>query len=427
MSQCKGENVNFLPVRDLTNSSKISRSQNFIKILFFFYQNFISVCYGMPMNEKKDRNYEINNEERVLHDIQSIIELVDALIVYAYHRKASDIHIDPSPEGIVVRFRLDGVLVYSDTLSITQHEELIARIKILSSLRTDIHLVPQDGRFRFSHGLCDCDIRVSIVPTHYGENAVLRLLVKDEFTPELSRLGFSEHDKNRIAEGLSHHQGMILVTGPTGSGKTSTLYTLLGMLSDGKTSIVTLEDPVEYALPGIRQIQIREKHGITFANGLRSIIRQDPDIIMVGEIRDRETAQIATNISLTGHLLLSTLHTNSAIGAIPRLIDMGIDPYLVASTLSIVIAQRLVRKVCTECRGIGCNSCGTLGYKGRVVVGETLVIDEELRKYIMAHLSMSELIRYARTKGLITMYEDGMNKVDKGVTTRQEVLRVLHE
>ncbi|HEY4503662.1 MAG TPA: GspE/PulE family protein [Candidatus Paceibacterota bacterium] len=385
--------------------------------------------------QKGRQQYDISNNECMLHDITTIVELTDSLISYGYHQNASDIHIDPSLEGIIIRFRVDGVLTYADTLSLDMHEELISRIKILSGLRTDIHFIPQDGRFRFSQGICDCDVRVSIVPTHYGENAVLRLLVGNDDKPNISNLGFSLLDEERILQCMNHHQGMILVTGPTGSGKTSTLYTLIKLLSTGKTSIITLEDPIEYALPGIRQIQIREKHGITFANGLRSIIRQDPDIIMVGEIRDKETAQIAVNISLTGHLLLSTLHTNSALGVIPRLIDMGIDPYLTASTISLVIAERLVRKVCRECKGIskkisngmGCGACGNLGYKGRTVIGETLVIDEEMRKYIMSRLSLGEIARYARAKGMMTMYEDGMEKVEKGITTKEEVLRVLHE
>lgn len=377
--------------------------------------------------EDNTHEYIIKENEVMLHDIQSIVDLVDALITHAYHRNASDIHIDPTLDGIVVRFRIDGVLSYTDTLISNMHDEIIARIKILSGLRTDIHFVPQDGRFTFSQGLCTCDVRVSIVPTHHGENAVLRLLINNDSKSTLSSLGFSMKDEEHIIESINHHQGMILVTGPTGSGKTSTLYTLMRILGEKDTSIITLEDPVEYALPGIRQIQIREKYGITFANGLRSIIRQDPDIIMVGEIRDNETAQIATNISLTGHLILSTLHTSSAIGAIPRLIDMGIDPYLVASTLSLVVAQRLVRRICRHCRGLGCISCGILGYKGRVVLSETLVIDDELRKYIMSRISLSEITRYARSKGMVTMYEDGMEKVAKGITRKEEVLRVIHE
>lgn len=376
------------------------------------------------MNENK---YIIKTEDKVLHDIGSIVELVDSIISFAYHKNTSDIHIDPTPLGIVVRFRIDGVLLYIDTLQIGIHDELIARIKVVSGLRTDIHFVPQDGRFHFAQSLCECDIRVSIVPTHHGENAVLRLLRSNDSNLTLDKLGFSEHDCQRINSVINNHQGMILVTGPTGSGKTSTLYSLISSLTDKNNSIITLEDPIEYAIPGIRQIQIHSRHGITFANGLRSIVRQDPDIIMVGEIRDTETAQIAVNISLTGHLLLSTLHTNSAIGAIPRLIDMKVDPYLIASTISLIIAQRLVRKMCTSCSGIGCQLCGMLGYKGRTVISETILVDDELRKYIMSHISISEITRYVRSKGMITMYEDGMEKVNKGITTREEVMRVIQE
>ena len=375
----------------------------------------------------QDEKYKINSNEQILHDIESIVDLVNSIICYGYNRNASDIHIDPTPIGIVIRFRIDGVLVYKDTLRNESHEELIARIKVISGLRTDIHFIPQDGRFKFNEGICDCDIRVSIIPTHYGENAVLRILKNDIGSMSLTNLGFSEHDICRIETSLSHHQGMILVTGPTGSGKTSTLYTLITSLSSKQNnSIITLEDPIEYAISGVRQIQIHSKYGITFANGLRSIVRQDPDIIMVGEIRDTETAQIATNISLTGHLLLSTLHTNSALGAIPRLIDMKIDPYLIASTISLVIAQRLIRKVCNICNGIGCVSCSSIGYRGRTVIAETIIIDEELKKYIMAHISLNEISRYVKSKGMITMYEDGMDKVNKGITTKEEILRVIN-
>ena len=371
--------------------------------------------------------YTINFNEKILHDIRSVIELVDSLIGYAYERGASDIHIDPILNGVTIRFRIDGLLHEIDTLGHGVHEELISRIKILAGLRTDIHFVPQDGRFGFNKELKNFDIRVSIMPTHHGENAVLRLLVGTEHEPLLSELGFSEADEARIRRSIELHQGMILVTGPTGSGKTSTLYTLIRMLASRKNSIITLEDPVEYALHGVRQIQIREKHGVTFANGLRSIIRQDPDIIMVGEIRDTETAHISTNISLTGHLVLSTLHTSSALGAIPRLIDMGIDPYLVASTLTLVVAQRLVRTLCTECRGAKCAVCAQSGYKGRAVVAETLLLDEEIRAYIMSRIAFKDLTRHARAAGLKTMYEDGMEKVERGITTREEVLRVLQE
>lgn len=375
----------------------------------------------------KENIYDIKSNEKILHDIGSTVDLVDSILVFAYHRDASDIHLDPTLDGIVIRLRIDGVLIYTDTINIKIHEELIARIKVISGLRTDIHFIPQDGRFRFSQGLCDCDMRVSIVPTHYGENAVIRLLKNEDNNMTIDKLGFSSHDCQRINSSLSHHHGMILVTGPTGSGKTSTLYTLISSLSNQNKSIITLEDPIEYAIPNVRQIQIHSRHGITFANGLRSIVRQDPDIIMVGEIRDTETAQLATNISLTGHLLLSTLHTSSAIGAIPRLIDMKVDPYLLSSTISMIIAQRLIRKICYQCKGIGCLVCGMLGYKGRTLLAETVIIDDELRRYIMSQISISEITRYVRSKGMITMYEDGMEKVEKGITTKEEVLRVIHD
>ncbi len=375
----------------------------------------------------KENLYKINTNDRYLHDIQSIVELVDSIIHNAYYKNSSDIHIDPTESGIVIRFRIDGVLTYIDTIKDENHQELISRIKIISGLRTDIHFIPQDGRFSFNQGTCECDIRVSIIPTHYGENAVLRILKKENDLMDLSKLGFSNHDIDRINTSLSFNQGMILVTGPTGSGKTSTLYTLISSLSSRSNSIITLEDPIEYAIPGVRQIQLHSHHGNTFSNCMRSIVRQDPDIIMVGEIRDTETAQIATNISLTGHLLLSTLHTNSSLGVIPRFFDMKIDSYLIASTLSLVIAQRLVRKICSECKGIGCLYCLNQGYKGRTVIAETLLIDEELRKYIMSHVSLSEINRYSKTKGFISMYEDGMDKVSKGITSREEVMRVIND
>lgn len=371
--------------------------------------------------------YRISNNNIFLSDTKSTTEIVDSLIYYSFNRNASDVHIDPCPDGLIIKLRIDGMLIYTSTLSLDLHEEIIARIKILAGLRTDIHFTPQDGRFNYSKDLCSCDIRVSIIPTHYGENAVLRLLIQEKNDLNLLDLGFSKENEYLIKSGLENRQGMILVTGPTGSGKTTTLYTLIKLLLTKESSIITLEDPIEYAITGIRQIQIKEKHGITFANGLRSIVRQDPDIIMVGEIRDGETARIATNISLTGHLLLSTLHSNSAIGAIPRLIDMGVDPYLVASTLSVVIAQRLVRRLCKECNGKGCGSCGMSGYKGRVIISEVLKVDDEMRKYIMSRIALSDIARYARVSGLIPMYEDGMEKVEKGITTKEEILRMLHE
>ncbi len=362
------------------------------------------------------------------NDVVDIISYIETLFVRAYNDKASDIHIDPSPEGLIVRLRIDGMLRLIDTLAIELQEELITRIKILANLRTDIHFVPQDGRFDVSPSpIVKIDVRVSIIPTYYGENAVMRILLDKNIENDFLTLGFSEADKNKIEKGLSNSSGMILVSAPTGQGTTSTLYTMVQKLAKKETSIITLEDPIDYAIAGVRQVQIKEKHGITFANGLRSIIRQDPDVIMVSEIRDSETAQIAVNISLTGHLLISSIHSNSALGVIARLIEKEVDSYLVASTLSTIVAQRLVRKLCKECKGIKCPHCGQTGYKGRTLIGEVLTIDDEMRKFIMCRVSFSELARYARSTGFTTMYEDGMQKVEDGITTKEEVLRVLHE
>lgn len=369
-----------------------------------------------------------------LENIKQIPTFLDTTIVEAIKQNASDINIDST----TIRFRIDGELKLIATIPVEMNEAFIEHIKTLAGLRTDIHYVPQDSRFGFAHDNNTVDIRVSILPTHYGESATLRIITQK--TPTSFRtLGFSDKQESQIMEAIqySKSQGLVLVSAPHGHGTTSTLYTILNSIADGKRSIITLEDLVSYAIPNVRQIQIREKHGVTYANGLRSIIRQDPDVIMLGELRDTETAQIAVNVALTGHLMLSALDTKSALSTITRLIDMGVDPYLVASTLSCVVAQRLVRKICTKCNGTGavaislgqgmeCPSCNGTGFHGRTAITEVLTIDEELRKYIMSRTSFSEITRYARSIGFTTMYEDGMEKVEKGITTKEEVLRVLN-
>lgn len=389
----------------------------------------------------------------------SIINLINCLIEKAENGGASDIHIDPRLEDVRVRFRIDGVLQDSCTFPKTIHHEVISRIKVLAQLRTDEHQATQDGRFRYEHrnGEARTDIRVSIAPTYHGENAVLRLLSdrRDELT--LNRLGFSESDQKKILWAIKKPSGMILVTGPTGSGKTTTLYTLVKLLNTSEVSIVTIEDPIEFAIEGIEQIQVTSRTGLTFANGLRSVLRQDPDIIMVGEIRDQETANIAVNTALTGHLLLSTLHTNDAATTLPRLLDMKIESFLVASTVNIAIGQRLVRKICTECkekikmtdgfrkslselatpekaisatsffRGKGCEKCKGSGYSGRICINEVLVADNDVREAILRKASSNELRNIAIRNGMTTMFEDGMKKVNSGETTLEEVLRVVHE
>jgi type II secretory ATPase GspE/PulE/Tfp pilus assembly ATPase PilB-like protein len=338
------------------------------------------------------------------------------------------------------------------------HEEIISRIKVLSRLRTDEHYAAQDGRFRSivsSKG--NVDVRVSIVPTYHGENVVMRLLSDKAENFTLETLGFTLEDQQKIMHAIKKPSGMILVTGPTGSGKTTTLYTLVKILNSKEISIVTIEDPIEYAVDGIEQIQVKERTGLTFANGLRSILRQDPNIIMVGEIRDTETASIAVNTALTGHLLLSTLHTNDVSTTLPRLLDMKVEPFLVASTVGIAIGQRLVRKICDQCKeekiitkeeykslsqalpkeilgtnrkffyGKGCISCNNTGYRGRIVINEVLVADKEIRTAILRKASASEIRQIAIKNGMTTMLVNGFKKALSKITTIEEVLRVTHE
>jgi type IV pilus assembly protein PilB len=383
----------------------------------------------------------------------SVVNLLECLVRKAHEKNASDIHIDPAHEKIRVRLRIDGVL--QDICSIPKaiHQEVISRIKVLASLRTDEHQAAQDGRFR--HLYPDgsfVDIRVSIVPTYHGENAVMRLLADHSEDYSLDMLGFSPSDKAKLEQAIKRANGMILSTGPTGSGKTTTLYTLIKMLNSPEVSIITVEDPIEYAVTDIEQIQVNPRTGLSFANGLRSILRQDPDIIMVGEIRDAETANIAVNTALTGHLLLSTLHTNDAATTLPRLTDMGIDPYLVASTMNIAIGQRLVRKICEGCKekttvgkaaaeslggslaatdvvykGAGCAACNDTGYKGRVSINEVMTSTPALRDAILRKASSDELRTIAIKDGMTTMQEDGFAKARAGITSVEEVLRVIHE
>ena len=389
----------------------------------------------------------------------SIINLVDYLVEKAHMSRVSDIHIDPNVKDIRVRFRVDGVLQDAYAFPKSIHGEIISRIKVLSKLRTDEHQMTQDGRFRYTFMDTNefVDLRVSIVPTYHGENVVMRLLSDKAEIFTLESLGFSESDRKKIEEAMKKPNGMILATGPTGSGKTTTLYTLIKMLNSPEVSIITIEDPIEYAVSDIEQIQVNTRAGLTFANGLRSILRQDPNIIMVGEIRDAETANIAVNTALTGHLLLSTLHTNDAATTLPRLLDMGIEEYLVASTVSIAIGQRLVRKICSDCkeklkmtpalkeslsktqfgklikenqtfyRGKGCDNCNKSGYQSRISINEVLVADEVIKEAILRKASASEIRTLAVGRGMTTMLEDGFHKVEAGLTTFEEILRVIHE
>jgi len=385
------------------------------------------------------------------------VRLVAFIIEEAQGLRASDIHIDPQSGGVRVRYRVDGWLKDHHILPLRLHQEIISRIKIIAGLRTDEHQAPQDGRFRMVLEARPLDVRVSIAPTYYGENVVLRLLSDKAEAFTLESLGFSEGNAQKIREASKKPYGMILATGPTGSGKTTTLYTLLKTLNTEEVSIVTIEDPVEYAMDGIQQIQVNPRTGLAFASGLRSILRQDPNIIMVGEIRDPETAGIAVNAALTGHLMLSTLHTNDAATTLPRLLDMKIESYLIASTVNVAIGQRLVRKICPYCKtsrditlaevkslsgvvpekileqqeefyfGEGCDKCNNTGYLGRVGIHEVLVPDAALREAVLKKSTAGDIKRIAVECGMTTIVEDGFLKAQSGVTTVDEVLRMLYE
>lgn len=399
-----------------------------------------------------------NQLEKEISDgtISSVINLVNYLLEKAHELRASDIHIEPNDSKVRIRMRVDGVMTDAYSFPRKINDEIISRIKILSGLRTDEHQAAQDGRFRVNleAGL-PVDVRVSIAPTYYGENAVLRLLTDKSERHTIESLGFNQVDADKIKRAIRKPYGMILATGPTGSGKTTTLYTLIKMLNTPDVSIVTIEDPIEYSIVGINQIGVNPKTGITFAQGLRSILRQDPNIIMVGEIRDAETAGIAVNTALTGHLLLSSLHTNDSATTLPRLLDMKVEPYLIASTVNVAIAQRLVRKICPHCKkerkitsaekksmeslltnssgkekfyfGSGCADCGMTGYKGRIGIYEVMEVDQEIRDAILNKASASDIKKLAIQKGMTTMLQDGYNKATAGITTVEEILRTLNE
>ena len=358
---------------------------------------------------------------------QTAVEAIDKVLAFAAYMRTSDIHCDPRKDDTIVRFRVDGRIGEVGTINIRLHEEVIARLKILSGARTDIHAMPQDGRWRTIINGEEYNLRISFMPTYHGENAVIRLLPsKTNVDTSFAKLGFTPHHVRLIDKAMKNTHGLILVTGPTGSGKTTTLHTCLSLKVREPLSIVTLEDPVEYEIPGVRQVHIKHSHGVTFGSGLRSALRQDPDVIMVGEIRDDETAKVAVHTALTGHLVLSTLHTNSALEAVTRLVDMGVDYYLLASTLRLIVAQRLVRTMCHECFAEGCDRCKFSGYLGRSVIAEVCEIDSVMRDLISAKTSSSSLQNVARFNGFCPIIEDGMEKVEWGITTREEVMGVLN-
>lgn len=386
-----------------------------------------------------------------------VSNIVTQLLEYAAKTRASDIHIEPEENQTRVRYRIDGILHEKVILPRKVHDAVVSRVKILSNLKIDEKRLPQDGRFTFDYQGQDIDLRVSTLPTVFGEKVVLRLLAKSEKPPTLQELGLRAGALKNLDNQLLRSHGIVLICGPTGSGKTTTLYSILSRLSTTKVNILTVEDPVEYQISGANQVQVNPAIGLTFASALRSFLRQDPNIILVGEIRDTETAELAIQAALTGHQVFSTLHTNSASGALPRLLDMGVEPFLLASAINALEGQRILRRICEHCRvaytpppevaeniahilgnlmprgpiklykGRGCSECGNLGYLGRLGIFEVMVVSEKIMRLTLERASASEIEKQAVEEGMMTLKQDGYLKVLEGITTLEEVLRVAQD
>jgi type IV pilus assembly protein PilB len=409
------------------------------------------------------KTYEAGRLGEVIREAP-IAQIVSAVLEQAMRLRASDVHIEPQEGDTRVRYRVDGILQERLMLPRKLHEAVISRIKILGDMKIDEKRIPQDGRFNFKMGESEVDLRVSTLPTVHGEKVVMRLLKKSGGVPTLPDLGLRGLALKNLENSIRRPHGIILVTGPTGSGKTTTLYSVLAILNNAKVNIMTLEDPVEYQIAGVNQVQINPQAGLTFATGLRSFLRQDPNIVLVGEVRDTETTELAVQAALTGHLVFSTLHTNNAAGAVPRLLDLGAEPFLVASALSAIVGQRIARKICPNCkeeytpeeevikdirtvlgglippdkkivlyRGSGktndttCETCGGSGYHGRIGVFEVFAVSDHISKLILSRSPMKEIETQAISEGMITMKQDGYLKALEAVTTLEEVLRVAQD
>lgn len=409
--------------------------------------------YG-PLEIEEGKEEEISVDKlKELVDEAPIVRVVNLIISQAINDKASDIHIEPDAKSVRVRYRIDGVL--HDVMSPPKHIQapMVSRIKIMANMDIAERRIPQDGKIHLKHEKKEFDLRVSSLPVIYGEKIVMRILDKSSIMLGMDKLGFYSDTREKFETIVDKPYGMILVTGPTGSGKSTTLYSCLHKLNTGHNNIITIEDPVEYQLPGVNQVQVNEKAGLTFATALRCFLRQDPDIIMVGEIRDSETAKIAIEAALTGHLVLSTLHTNDAAGAVTRLIEMGVEPFLVASSVIGVLAQRLPRIICPNCkepfipppesvkkfgfaahgdskvtfyRGAGCDNCKQTGYRGRSGVYELLVVSDKVRGLVLKKASTTEIKQAAIEEGMKTLQDDGLRKVLEGITTIEDCLRVVY-
>ncbi len=415
------------------------------------------------LDERKDEEELIKLADKKVAVEAPVAKIVSTILEYAIKSRASDVHIEPQEDTVRIRYRIDGILQEKYLLPRNVHEAVVSRIKILSNLKIDEKRVPQDGRFFFSADGNDVDLRISTLPTTYGEKVVMRLLQKSQKVPTLPDLGLRGLALKNLMNSIQRPHGIIIVCGPTGSGKTTTLYSILDIVATSRVNVVTVEDPVEYQMKGVNQVQVNVQAGLTFASALRSFLRQDPNVIMVGEIRDTETAELAINAALTGHLVFSTLHTNDASGVPPRLLDMGAEPFLLVSSLNCVVGQRVLRKVCKECVGemeipadkleeikktlgpifnmiqdkfekdgkkltipkiVGCEKCNNTGYLGRIAIYEVMPVSEKLSKLIVEKAAASDIQKLAMEEGMLTMKQDGYVKVLEGVTSMDEVIRV---
>lgn len=409
---------------------------------------------GQSINETIDILLEngITSVDDELEAGSPMIRLADQILALGIKKNATDIHIEPDEKILRIRFRVDGVLRQDVLIPIDLRSALTARFKLMADMNISERRVPQDGRIRFLYGSSQIDLRVSTLPTSHGESLVMRILDSGKVSLSLDSMGFSPQDNQSFIDMMNQPYGMVLVTGPTGSGKTTTLYTALGLIDKEKRSVFTLEDPIEYSIPMIRQTPIHAEVGMDFAAGLKALLRQDPDVILIGEVRDLETAEMAIRSALTGHLLLSTLHTNTAAGVIPRLVDMGIEPYLLPAALNSIIGQRLVRKLCPHCKSEitpddqlietynisdllpenpkfyaseGCEHCSDTGYSGRQAIYEILHVGENMHDAILHNASVTEIEQIARKNGMKTMLEDGLLKASQGITSIEEIMRVV--
>lgn len=432
--------------------------------------------YNRDINEKFNQLLKsVMADASKIESLKDAAKILDTIILFAYQNSASDVHIEPHGKDLFIRYRIDGILHTIAELPLAIKDLISTRVKVLSNLRTDEHMSPQDGRFKIDLEGNEITMRVSVLPVYDGEKIVLRLLSSQKQALSLDTLGYNPKNLESIKNNILKTHGMILVTGPTGSGKTTTLYSILKLLNSPEVNIATIEDPIEYRLEGVNQIQVNPKANLTFATGLRSILRQDPDIVMVGEIRDEETAGIAINAALTGHLVLATLHTNDAATTLPRLLEMGVEGFLVAATTNVVVAQRLVRTICQQCKeeyevgreildemskkasikynilesfdslvqmypelsakktktgfiltkGKGCEHCGNTGFSGRLSISEVIDITDKIKDVILKNGNATEIEKTAFEEGMIPMFKDGLIKILKGSTTIEEVLRVM--